>query len=92
MPGALTSSVSSSIEELTLKPCDQGAAELALTYARCIDDGDPLEKLGPALLSALESLGATPRGRKALPKGGEDAARTNPLDELRRKREQRATG
>jgi hypothetical protein len=94
MAGALKASVITSLEALTLRPCDQAAAELALTYAEAIDDGEPAEKLGPPLLSALESLGMTPRGRKALAKGGaEDGQQPrSPLDELRAKRQQRTAG
>jgi hypothetical protein len=75
---------------------DRGAAALALTYAaridgdtRCEDCGGPagadLTKLGPALLTALEALGLTPRARKAVKSDGQQPA-ANPLDELAARR------
>ncbi|GLI00316.1 hypothetical protein Pa4123_55920 [Phytohabitans aurantiacus] len=76
---------------------DQAAAELALTYARAIDAGGDLTRLGPQLLTALEALMLTPRARAAALKvvGGDSStpaaapaapAPGNPLDELRQRR------
>lgn len=65
-------------------PEDGAAAELALTYARDIDAGGDLSKLGPALLAALEALGLTPRARKAVK--ADDAPAANPLDQLAARR------
>lgn len=69
---------------------DKAVRELALTYARSIDGkgcgecghpGAELNRLGPALLAALEALQLSPRARKAVsPIAGQP--RTNPLDEL----------
>ncbi len=59
---------------------DAATAELALTYARDIDAGGDLAKLGPALLACLESLGMSPRARKAVKASEQPAA--NPLDQL----------
>ena len=65
---------------------DKATAELALTYARYIDAGDELSKLGPALLSCLAALGMTPAARAALVKGGTGASVASPLDELKARR------
>jgi hypothetical protein len=60
---------------------DRAIRDLALTYARAIDNGGDLTKLGPALLASLEALQLSPRARKAVsPIAGQP--RTNPLDEL----------
>lgn len=60
---------------------DSGALALANRYAALIDakpdDAAVLALLGPKLLAALESLGATPRGRsqaKGTPAGSKLAA------------------
>jgi hypothetical protein len=63
-----------------VEPRDSAAAELALTYAREIDAGGDLAKLGPALLGALEAIGLTPRARKAVK--ADDKPTVNQLDEL----------
>lgn len=66
---------------------DLAAVELAATYARAIDDGGDVDKTGPLLLTALESLLMTPRARAATAKGGDrDGRGSNPLDELRARR------
>ena len=58
-----------------LTDADQAAVDLAMTYARRIDDAvreDPEQaryaagKLGPHLAGLLKSLGGTPEGRRAL--------------------------
>jgi hypothetical protein len=65
--------------------------ELARQYASFLDELgiEELQKTGPLLLAALDKLGLTATGKLA--RGGEpDAGKpANPLDELRRKREQR---
>ena len=66
---------------------DLAAVELAATYAAHIDTGGDVEKTGPLLLTALESLLMTPRSRAATAKGGgRDDKPNNPLDELRARR------
>jgi hypothetical protein len=69
-------------------PADQAVVELALVYARRIDEGGDPNKLGPPLLAVLESLQMTPRSRAATSKGGAGHATRprNPLDELRNRR------
>lgn len=79
-------------------PTDVAAAELAITYAKAIDDSGPaceecgrhggdVVKAGPLLLAALDALQLTPKARAAVQKGVKDAAnRSNPLDELRARR------
>lgn len=66
---------------------DRGAAQLALAYARQIDGGGDLDKLGPQLLAVLDALLLTPKARAALVKGAKDERPPqSPLDELRKRR------
>lgn len=90
--GELAASVRLALADVTLRPCDTAAADLALHYAEEIDTGTAeLVKLGPALLACLESLGMTPRARKATKEAaGEPPA--SPLDQLRERRARRAAG
>lgn len=84
---ALVTAVRKAVGALETAPVDQGAAQLAITYARAIDAGGDLDKLGPQLLAVLEALGMTPRARAAVAKGGPSGnASANPLDELRKRR------
>jgi hypothetical protein len=77
---------------VALTPADEAAAELAVTYAEMVDSGiEPLTKVGPALLSCLESLGMTPKSRKAVVEAVKDAG-ISPLDEIRAKRAARTAG
>jgi hypothetical protein len=76
--GALTESVTR--VTAGTDPRDRATADLALVYAREIDDGGDLAKLGPALLSALEALQLSPRARKAVKT--DDRPAGNPLDQL----------
>lgn len=77
--GALEDSVRRSAAKIVIR--DQAVRDLALTYARALDNGGDLTKIGPALLAALEALQLSPRARKAVtPVAGQP--RTNPLDEL----------
>lgn len=69
---------------------DLAAVELAATYGAAIDSGDSIDKVGPLLLAALESLLMTPKARASTAKGGADASGiSNPLDELRARRSAR---
>jgi hypothetical protein len=70
------------------KPQDVAVSALALTYAREIDAGGDLTKLGPSLLGALEALHLSPRARAAAQKGMKQSAKpgASPLDELRNRR------
>jgi len=70
---------------------DPAAAELARTYARSIDDGGDLDKLGPLLLAVLESLHLTPKSRASKGATSEQRAKS-PLDELRARRDARQHG
>ncbi len=69
----LAPAVAGSVAALTLTPADSAAVKLAQRYAAAIDSADEtaetLEKLGPKLLAALESLGATPAARARLREG-----------------------
>lgn len=77
----LVESVETSVAGMSwLKPTDQAAVDLALTYAARIDEaietgeGQEVTKalyLGPHLLNTLRALGGTPAERKAL--GTEEA-------------------
>lgn len=79
--------VAGTLAALTLKPEDAAAAKLAQRYAAAIDTaGAPaeiLDKLGPKLLAALESLGATPAARARLKEGRPASARPGGLAALR---------
>ncbi len=70
--GLLAPAVAEMLTTLDLSPEDAAAARLAKKYAEAIDDGDAetLEKIGPKLLAALESLGGTPKARSLIKKGG----------------------
>jgi hypothetical protein len=62
---------------------DAATAELAMTYARNIDDGGDLAKVGPALLAALDALLMSPRARAAAKKAvTSEKPAANPLDQL----------
>ena len=79
---SLAESVAASVSVMVwLKPSDQAAVDLALTYAARIDEalataeGQEVTKalyLGPHLLNTLRALGGSPAERKAL--GVEEAA------------------
>ena len=73
---------------------DTGTVELALTYAREIDGGGDLVKLGPALLAALGALLLTPAARAAALRHGKrpDDGGKSKLDELRQRRDARGRG
>lgn len=96
----VTPAVQTAVREALTRPDESATAELALALARQIDAerGDKrrltLERLAPLLLDCLEALHLTPRSRAKLPKGVEtDAARAaSRLDELRQRRDARATG
>ncbi len=79
--------VAGAVAALTLAPADGAAVKLAQRYAAAIDDADnraeALERLGPRLLAALESLGATPAARAKLKGGKEPGATEDPLQKLR---------
>lgn len=82
----------SSLRALKVEPKDRAAAELAISYARLVDDMPAMIiKVGPLLLSVLESLLLTPRARAALVKGatGDQGKQHSPLDELRSRRNKR---
>ena len=85
-PGQLETAVRAALDAHHAQPADAGTVELALTYARGVDLGDDLAKLGPPLLATLSALGLTPAARGDGKGGtaGEPAA--NPLDELRARR------
>lgn len=87
---SLEDAVHAALEDVSRETPTQGAAELALTYARAIDAGGDLDRLGPQLLNVLESLLMTPKARAALLKGAKDVNVSSPVDELRARRAQRA--
>lgn len=87
--------VEESLRGLGLTDVDLAACHIAYAYADELDAGGDVTKIGPALLSVLESLGATPRARRrvagATGKGAPDVRR-DPLDELEQRRRQRDAG
>ena len=75
-----------------LQPSDQAAVDLALTYAKRIDEalefGDGYEQtktlyLGPHLLNTLRALGCTPAERKSLDVAAEVKGKLGELRALR---------
>ena len=83
----LVSAVRRSLRGLDLAEADKGAAELALTYARQVDDGHDVKVFGPLLLAVLESLLMTPRARSTVLRGvARDGDTASPLDQLRARR------
>jgi hypothetical protein len=78
------------MREVRLSDADAAAGELAIRYAREIDNGGELDKLGPKLLAALTALGMTPRARKAVVRDWPPTVPVSPLDELRQRRRSRA--
>lgn len=80
----MAAALAETLSELTLVDADAAVVRLAKKYAAAIDeDPDVLEKIGPKLLSCLEALGATPRARAALRKGGEPSRVESRLAVLR---------
>lgn len=70
--GLVLPAVQGSIGSCELSQKDQGAAALAIRYAKAIDGGscrecgskgDVLDRLGPKLLAALSALNLTPAAR-----------------------------
>jgi hypothetical protein len=61
----LTSAFTRSIRKVERTPADAAAVALARVYARRIDEGFDLSKLGPQLLAVLDHLRMTPRSREA---------------------------
>ena len=100
---ALVDSVRAGLAELEpLDVRDRATADLALLYAKRIDataggsfddwgdkQRDPLAELGPKLLACLTALGMTPAARKGIAAAVPTEKPANPLDELRRKRQER---
>ena len=85
--GPLESSVRAALDERTSDPKDRAAEELAVTYAREIDLGGDVAKVGPALLACLTALLLTPAARASAMKGGtSDNKPTRRLDELHQRR------
>lgn len=86
----LAPAVEEAIAALRLEDQDIAAVQLARRYAAAIDGAsDPvgaLRYLGPQLLSALESLGATPAARVRLLRGGTNANVSSGLQRFRESR------
>lgn len=81
--------MAAALAERETDPQDQAGAELALTYARDVDGGGDLTKIGPALLACLTALLLTPAARASAMKGGTGATQPTPgrrLDEIAERR------
>jgi hypothetical protein len=82
-----------SLQEIQLADSDLPIAALIIKYATEIDEGNlaTLARLGPSLLSCMESLQMSPRSRAQANKGAKNdqPIPTSKLDELRIKREER---
>jgi hypothetical protein len=88
--GDIESALDDALKGVTTTPADDATIALARAYARSVDCGEDLSKIGPALLACLKELGMTPAARAALTKGEpREQERRSPLDELRQRREQR---
>lgn len=83
----LRPAVQATIDAMDLADEDGAAVQLAVQYARTIDDHEDrawaVRWIGPLLLDALEQLGATPAARARL-KGGKQA--DAPVSQLARLR------
>lgn len=86
--GPLETSLFAALKENPATPADRPMAQLALTYARAVDHGEDLNKIGPALLSALEALLMSPRARASALRGAKTngSPGTGKLDELHARR------
>lgn len=88
--GKLEDAVRESAKANGFGNADAAAVELAATYGAAIDAGGDVDKTGPLLLAALESLLMTPKSRASTLKGGDrDDRGSNPLDQLRARRSAR---
>jgi hypothetical protein len=88
----LEKAVRDSIATKTFGTEDRGIAMLAIYYAEEIDlDSGELNRLGPKLQAALESLGLTPLARARMTKkvNDDDKPTADPLDELDARRSAR---
>lgn len=83
---SLTDLLIESLAAVKPKKCDKAVAELALTYARGIEAGGDLTRLGPALLATLEALHLSPRARGAGKGMTSEQPTVNPLDQLAERR------
>ena len=94
MAESFTLAVEDVLRALKLDRSDMAARHLALQYAEVIDAGgaETLKDFGPKLLTVLETLGATPRARAALSKGGPSGVNfgASTIDDLRARRATRA--
>lgn len=90
----LVPAIRATIGALDLPETDTGLARLAERYGAAIDSATPesqartLLDLGPKLLSALESMGATPASRARIEKKAEPTSPSGPseLDVMRASR------
>lgn len=82
--GPVELALESAARSLVLIASDAPALELARVLARAVDDGEM--KSAATLLPVLVQLGMTPRARA----GVVQPAASDPLDELRKRREGRA--
>lgn len=88
---SIESAVRKALAAAPLRDVDEAAAALARMQAATIDAGgvDELRQLAPQFLATLESLGLTPRSRRALVNNDKGRKPVSPLDELRERRERR---
>jgi hypothetical protein len=86
--GPMERTVRSAARARKVQPADRAALELAVTYAKALDDGTAdLDVIGPKLLAVLDALGLTSRSRALMTKGASDGSTgPDPLDEIRQRR------
>lgn len=86
-----TETLTQALEHLVRQPQDEITVELARGYARALDEGADIAKLGPLFQSCLETLLMSPKARVTVLKGkaGDDNGARTKLDELRARRARR---
>ena len=88
--GPVATEVVNALRAFPPGPRHSGTVALALTYAKEIDLGGDLAKIGPALLACLVELQMTPRALAVAQRGGagkpDEQPAKSPLDELRARR------
>lgn len=88
----MSDAVAETLAAIPKHDADAAVRRLATEYALAIDEAEyDVARVGAALLSCLNALGATPAARSRGGRASDKPASTrNPLDELRARRAKRA--